>query len=103
MKDVSQDYLKARALDVAKAKLGRASDAVLLPNGDVWNGFETSREKWLNGAVVIGLAFAAFKMGQESVRKQSSSLPSLGTLVGTYVAFKALDAIWPLGKGVKNE
>lgn len=96
MRDVSREYLQAEATRTLGAPY--TSDGVLTPSGDVWKGFETPKQAWLSGTILVGLAFAAFKLGQESVRRQNTSLPPLGALVGTFVAFKALDAIWPLGK-----
>lgn len=107
MSDVSKAYLEAQAAKKAGIKTPAlklvpqplngavTSDKVLTPTGDIWKGYDTPKSAWLTGTVLLGLAFGAYKLGQESVRKQKSSLPSLGTLLGTYIAFKALDALWP--------
>lgn len=67
----------------------------LPPMNVEFRGFETPKDKFLSGALLVGLAFVAFKFGQESVRTQKTVIPSTGTLVGTYIVFRALDALWP--------
>lgn len=62
-------------------------------DGDLMRGF-TPTEGVASAGVLFGLAVVAYMAGRRSTVKMSI-LPPLGTLLGTYVAFRALDAIWP--------